>query len=136
VPTTPTNTFSAVGLEPYFDPEGAKLYNVKLPNSVTLLKGTLLGELTASPGTFKTYANANADGSEVAKAILQYDVSVDSSGNHMVGGGEHGETLKYAPAYFAGTFRTTELVGLDAPALTDLGRLISGSLADGVLRLG
>ncbi len=43
-----------------------------------------------------------------------------------------------APAYVAGTFDTTQLVGIDATALSSglWRRLISGTVAAGVVRLG
>lgn len=87
-------------------------------------------------GTFRAYDPTGSDGRQVAKCILQYDVDVDASGNITVGGGEYGETYKTAPAYFAGTFLTSELIDLDEAAVSQLGRLISGTVASGVLRMG
>jgi len=138
MPTTAQNTFSNQGLVPFMDPEQALSYHVKLPNSATVAKGTIIGEITASPGNYKAYASGSSDGSQIPKAITAYDVVVDSSGNHTIGGGSQGETSLTAPAYFAGTFRTTDLTGLDATAITNSPswRLISGSTADGILRLG
>jgi Bacteriophage lambda head decoration protein D len=133
VPTTAKHSFSAQGLTPLYRANDAIQIHVRLAASLTLARGTVLGELTATPGTFKPYANANADGSETAKAILAYDVTTDASQNVTLGGGEHGETQPSAPVFIKGYFRTTELTGLDAPAVTDLGRITSGSLADGVL---
>jgi Bacteriophage lambda head decoration protein D len=133
MPTTPLHTYSNQALTPLYDAARAKLINVKLPVSVTLARGTVLGELTASPGTAKAYNNANADGSEVAKFVLQYDVATDAAGNVSIGGGDWGWTQPTAPVFLSGYFRSTELTGLDAPGVTDLGRIVSGSLADGVL---
>lgn len=140
MPTTATWIFGGVKLEPFRDPESAQLMNVKIPASTTIAKGTVLGEITASPGVFKAYNNANVDGSEVARAIMCYDVISDASGNitigSQVGGGMFGETFPYCPVYRSGEFKTTDLTGLDAAGVTDLGRLVSGSVADGVLRIG
>lgn len=90
---------------------------------------------------FKAYNDGNSDGSEVAKAILQYECVVDTYGNITVGGGDYGETQKAAPAYFSGTFKTADLTGLDAAAVADLGKLISGatttlSASTTILRIG
>jgi hypothetical protein len=137
MPTAAYDTYTGAKLEPFYSPELAKIYNVKLPNSTTLAKGTCLGELTATPGSFKAYATGNADGSETMKAILVYDVTVDASGNHTWGGGVLGDARPYAPAYFAGYFKTTDLTGLDAAGVADaVSRIINGSVADGVLALG
>jgi hypothetical protein len=105
------NTFPQAGVVSILDEEDALEYSVNLP-----------------------------DGSQVPKAILKYACATDAAGN-VTFGGAAGNAFglpaeKCAPAYWAGTFRTTDLVGLDAGAVTALGRLISGTLANGVLRIG
>jgi hypothetical protein len=95
----------------------------------------------APAGVLKAYASGNGDGSQVAKAIAQYDMFVDSVGNIYLGAttaiSNWGEVRKDGPAYIAGTFDTTLLVGVDATALSSgLWRLISGTVAAGVVRLG
>jgi len=134
--TTPITTFTSQTLIPMFDGEDALQIPVSLPASVTYAAGTVLGELTATPGTYKAYASGNADGSQVPKVILKYACATDASGNITIGttnaGGMWGETQLNAPAYFAGTFRLADLVGLDANAVTVLGaRFITGSIAAG-----
>ncbi len=74
----------------------------------------------------KTYASGNSDGSQTPVAILMYDVVVDTFGNMTWGGGDYGEVHPAAPAYFTGTFRCSELTGIDSNAVTKLGRLVSG----------
>lgn len=133
MPTQPTNVYSNAGLIPFYRPEEALQQTVKLVGPATHVKGTVLGELTATPGTFAAYNNGAADGREVARCLLAYDVSVDAGGLITVGGGEQGEKSLGCPAFFSGWFATSELLGLDAPAVADLGRLISGSLTSGVL---
>lgn len=95
----------------------------------------------AAAGVLKPYASGNSDGSQVAKAIAQYDMYIDISGNVYLGAtsaiSQWGDVRKDAPAYVAGTFDTTQLVGVDATALSSgLWRLISGTVAAGVVRLG
>jgi len=101
---------------------------------------TTRGGAAGASGTFKAYSGAATDGSQVARAILQYDCATDSGGNITLGGasggGQYGESRLVAPAYFAGTFRTADLTGLDAQAVAALGRLMSGTLSAGVLRIG
>lgn len=95
----------------------------------------------APAGVLKAYASGNSDGSQVAKAIAQYDMFIDAVGNVYLGVtsaiSQWGEVRKDGPAYIAGTFDTTQLVGVDATALSSgLWRLISGTVAAGVVRLG
>lgn len=98
---------------------------------------------TTSGVTANTYANyvdANSDGTQAARCILAVDCVTDGAGNVTLGtvaanAGERGYTEKYATAYFAGIFLTTELTGLDAAGVADLGRLWSGTAASGVLSM-
>lgn len=135
MPTAAMDTYNANRLIPYYHPNDALCVNFKFPNSTTIVAGTVVGEITASPGSVKAYANGNSDGSEVALGVSQYDVTVDASGNHTWGGSSFGETRLYAPVFISGFFKTTDLTGLDAPGIADLGRLVHGTLADGVLAI-
>jgi len=109
---------------------------VNIAPSLTLAAGTVLGELTATPGTYKAYATANTDGSQVPKGILMYPVVTDASGN-ITNQGDFGSTFKTTPMFLNGTFKTASLTGLDAGAMTTLGgHLIAGTLASGMMRIG
>ena len=146
MPTSATNTYSNAGIQPMYDGGEAVQLHVALPASVTYAAGTVLGEVTATPGLFKAYASGSSDGSQVPKAILQYDCATDSSSNITIGaaagGAPFGVTSKSVPAYFAGLFKTAELVqsgagAIDANALSAANwHLVSGSVADGVLNIG
>jgi hypothetical protein len=89
--------------------------------------------------TYIGYLTGAGDGSQVAKCILPYDCATDGSGNITLGaaatGGFYGETVQSIDAYFRGIFDTTQLVGLDAGAVAQLGRLWSGTAAAGVLEM-
>ena len=143
MPTTAIHTWSGQKLEPFLNPEDTQTIHVKFVASTGLLaKGTVLGRVTAS-GLYAAYNNANANGTETATGILIYDINVDANGNVTFTttagqvGDLNGHTSQSAPVYTAGTFRTTDLVGLDAPALDDLrARLVTGTLADGTVRIG
>ena len=134
MPTSALNTYNAAAdkLQPYMDPEEAREIQVQLGNSLTLAKGTILGEVTATPGVFKAYASGNSDGSQVAKLILAYSVTTDGSGNITIAN-ELGVTRKSCPAYRKGVFATGDLTGLDATAISTLGRLVIGTSSSGVL---
>lgn len=129
-----TQPYTGVKLEPYMTPNEAVTESVPFGASLTIARGTVLGIVTAD-GKWKAYATGNVDGSQTARGIAQYDFTTDASGNVTIAG-DTGVTYHTAPVYIAGTFRTTELVGLDAGAVTALGRLVGGSTADGVLRIG
>jgi hypothetical protein len=137
MPTAALNTYSMANrLDPYYEANQANVIDVNLGASLTLAKGTILGELTATPGTFIAYASGNVDGSQTPKGILQYAVTTDGSGNITIAN-EVGITEKCAPMYISGIFKTTELTGLDANAVTKLGgNLVTGTVADGLFQFG
>ena len=142
MPTTPIQTWGMGRLDPFYEPDEASEQAVNLIPNTTFLKGTLLGELTATPGTFKAYATGNVDGSQVPKCVLRYDCVTDASGFVTLGGGpagtsEHpGEKTRSVDAFFSGYFKTTDIVGLDAGAITAMGaHLVSGVLSNGVIVL-
>lgn len=84
-------------------------------------------------------AFTNTSGLHVARAIAQYDFRTDNTGRVVFAdAGTSPQNSAYettAPAWFGGEFKTSELVGLDANAVADLGRLQSGTVADGILVL-
>jgi hypothetical protein len=129
-----TQAYTGLKLEPFEDPEGAVTDSVPFGASLTIARGTVLGIKTAD-SLFYAYADANSDGTQTAKAIAMFDMTTDGSGNVTIGN-DWASTSKSGPVYKAGTFRTTELTGLDAAGVVDLGRLVSGTAADGVLRIG
>jgi hypothetical protein len=137
MPATYTNAFNNAGLQPIYEPDRAVQHHVKLGNSLTLAKGTVLGQITAS-GLWIAYASGAADGSQIPRAVLAYDCVTDGSGNVTIGGGQQGETYPTAPAYYVGDFDVTELAGLNAAALTNQPgwRLLWGVVAGpGVLHM-
>lgn len=134
MPTSAQHTFTCQKLEPYNYPEQAQKQPIKIAVSQTLVKGTVLGRVTTT-NLWKAYSDAASDGTEVAKAILEFDVATDSSGNHFVAGQastEHGNAKSHVSAYISGNFRVADLTGLDANGLADMqGALIFGdNLAD------
>lgn len=150
MPTTASTIFSGnARLDPLFEPDEAAQMQVTLqaPTSgvSTLQRGTVLGEITPTSavpaGTYKPYAAGNTDGSQTARALLVYTVTVDSSGNiwlgDSAGGQEFGQKGNATPVFVGGGafFRTQDLVGLDANAITNMGAaLVEGSTTSGILR--
>jgi hypothetical protein len=137
MPTSAIYTFEPSGAQliPVFTQEHVNTINVNLVAG-TYVRGTVLGELTATPGKYRAYAAANTDGSQVPKGLLQYSCVVDASGNVTLAG-EFGQTQMGVPMIFGGghVWDTTQLTGLDANAITVLGAsLIEGTAAAGLLR--
>lgn len=141
-----TNAIAVYRLDeliPLQDPDLARADNVNLAVGA-YAKGTVLGEVTATPGLFKPYLAANTDGSNVAKMLLKTACTVtapvagDTTGvNDISYGDPNGRTFKATPAFYRGTFATADLVGLDAGAVTALcGELFRGSLTNGKIVIG
>jgi hypothetical protein len=97
---------------------------------------TAIGSTT---GTWAAYAAGNTDGSQNPSLILRYTVTSNGYGDVFFGSGgtagEYGQSYRDCPAFRKGTFRTADLVGLDANAIGKLGRLIAGTPAAGILQI-
>lgn len=119
------DNISLVRLDPFRNPEKANTEAFQFAPNLNVQKGTICGFVTASKLT-KPYANASADGSETAAVIAQYSFTTDAQGKVTFAG----ERFKRdtAPCYTRGDFLASELVGLDASAISDLGRVENGVL--------
>jgi hypothetical protein len=72
----------------------------------------------------------------VLPAARATDIRGASALAGQAGGEQHGGYWPSTAAFFKGVFRTSDLVGLDADTMADLGRLIKGTMADGYLSIG
>lgn len=138
MPTQPTAVWSMARLDPVINPREAmaSMIRVALPPNVTYPQGQLLGELTATPGTYKAYVPgvAATDGSQNPTVILQYPCATDVNGN-VTNMGEWGFAEPTAPAFTQGYFRAQELTGLDVPAVEKMnGLLTEGSVTTGLFK--
>jgi hypothetical protein len=90
-------------------------------------------------GAAAAYDDSLSNGLQIAKAILPVDIATDPAGIITYGsvaqGGQFGKTQSTLACAVRGIFKTTDLVGLDANGVADLGRLLSGTAADGVLSI-
>lgn len=146
MPTTPTASFEpALGrLDPVMNQRFVTVLGVSLnaPTSGTLsyTKGTILAEFSnsASAGIYAGYSStATANGLNIPKGILQYSATVDSSGNTSIFG-EFSQTQHGAPMYMPGmgVWRVSDLIGLDANAITVLDAVyVEGSSAGGLIKI-
>ena len=117
----------SVELLPYKWPELAKSDAYQPAASLTVARGTVMGQITAAGATqyqIKPYAAGNADGSQVPIGVSIVDFSTDAAGNITLGIGTafglplgHMQTV---PVYINGSFRVSDLTGLDAGATTVL----------------
>lgn len=122
-----TNIFNtAYGkLEPYVDPSSARTLAMQFGPNLTIAKGTMIGQITAT-GKGAAYASGNADGSQVnIVGPATYDFVTDANGNVILGGagsvaGIANSIDQTAEVYWKGSFLETELIGLDANAVTVL----------------
>lgn len=117
----------------------ATSFTIKLAPSTTYPKGRVLGEITATPGTYGLYVDANTDGTGVAKCVLPRQVTTDANGLIYDGAQASSEEIGYAqltaPAFFEGCFKSEDLVGLDANGLTDLGgKVLFGTITAGYVQ--
>jgi hypothetical protein len=122
------------------DPQSARTLACQVTASLTLAKGTVVGQVTAS-GKIKAYASGNADGSQLPLGFLAYDVVTDASGNVVFG--PTGATVDLtrgfeltAPVYYKGTFLQSDLTGLDANAITVLKGRTGGVGATAYVTIG
>jgi hypothetical protein len=77
-------------------------------------------------GYYDTYADTVID---PAKRVLRFPCTVDAFGNVVFGDTANleGPPNRAAPAWFQGHFRISDLVGLDAAAVADLGKFTHGN---------
>lgn len=119
------------------------LLNVPVPlmtvNNASITGGGSLAIAHTTVGrtadTYAAYLDSNSDGTEVAKCILASDVTTDAAGRVNKGTYSYGLTGAdpAVDVWVKGYFRVTDLVGLDAAAVADLGRIVKGSATAGVL---
>ncbi len=90
-----------------------------------------------SNGSLEAYVSTNTDGSQTPIGLLVVEVATDPQGNVTYGplptGNGFGSIRHVAPVAISGYFNTADLTGLDANAVSKLGRLIDGTTSSGVL---
>lgn len=129
----------SAGLCPVY-PGEARRVRVLLAPGLSMPAGTVLADSFQQPGVYRPYQPLAVDGSGLARLLLEHDCATDSQarvtlGALEVGQGPLAQSQDRVPAFREGTFRTEELVGLDARAVEALGRLIEGDLAGGLLQM-
>lgn len=129
-----TYTPSTGVLLPLKNPDDANTENLQLAVSATYAAGQIVGEVTATPGIYATYASGATNGTQKPTHLLMYSCVTDASGNVYFGTtatSEWAQSQSYAPAYRNGYFSCADIVGLDTAAVTALGRLTEGTVSAG-----
>lgn len=95
---------------------------------------TATGGEAGTGGTFAAFDDDNTDGTEVARVLCIYDCVTDSAGKVTFGdAADANEKHLTAPVYIGGTFATADLTNLTEKAVADLGRIVQGTIEDGIL---
>lgn len=106
----------------------------------TDISGATLATGQSAPLVNTAYTCPNGTGCHIAKGLLAYATATDANGRVVYGtsaasGDNHGVYRDTASVWVSGLFSTADLTGLTAKAISDLGRLQSGSTSAGVLRI-
>jgi hypothetical protein len=125
MPTSALYSFTQDMLVPVRSPHLAAQQAVKLSRSTTYLKGCILGEVTATPGTYDTYDSTHNDGTELPKCILAYGVVTDADGLPTLIGGVYPLPDNNVPAFTRGDF---DCATIDT-AMGDAGALLAAAIA-------
>lgn len=114
----------------------------------TLLTGgagtaTVAVAQAGTAGTTGEFAEVDltaTDGTQLPKGLLMLDCATDASGNITYGGAatgdEHGGERLSAPIFTRGRFASEEVSGLTTEKLALFGRLVKGTIGNGVIEIG
>lgn len=139
MPTANTYNYTNVKVEPLHAPEMARTLVAKFPESKTLTRGTLLGELNARPGYYDSYDHTAIDGLQVVKGILMYNVVTDANGLITNLGGPIFASFSAEAIYYSGYFACEDVANigeLDDAIAAGYCRLIQGTSTTGIFALG
>jgi hypothetical protein len=122
-------------VSPLKNPDDASVDVIQLAPSLVYPAGTIVGEVTATPGVYAPYNTGNAPaGTANPTHILQYSVATDASGNIFMGGAalsEWSAPMAGAPAYRNGMFNCADLIAPDTGWVAKMGRLVQGTATAG-----
>ena len=139
MPTSNTYSMVQTKLEPIQAPELARTISAKFGASADIAKGTLLGELTASPGVYAAYDHTAVDGVQVLKGIAMYDIVTDANGIITNLGGPLVSQNLSAPIYYSGYFACGDVENaseLDDAIAAGYARLVQGNATTGIFAIG
>lgn len=117
---------------------GTNVPTIAVTSAVTGGGSIAMAQTTAGapgPGKYGAYADANSDGTGVFVGLLKYACTVLQDGTVQIGERPYAgaSAMLTAPIYVAGYFHSSDVTGLDAAALADVGgHFIEGGLSGGV----
>lgn len=137
MPTTAVNTFNASKLVPFINPQNAMVKEIKIGASKTLAAGTIMAEVTTTPGVYDAYASGGAGGLGTPIGLLVNDVTTDSSGNITSINGMPVNVFPdiNVPMYYKGVFNCADVKGDTVAHMisSGLGRLLEGDSLTGLV---
>lgn len=109
---------------------------IRVGASKTLVAGTIMAEVVATPGIYDAYAEGGAGGLDDPSCLLMYDVTTDSAGliTSISGPFAIGQADMNVPAYYRGVFQSADIHGdTIAHAIADgMGKLLQGDGTSGL----
>lgn len=138
MPITNTFTINPTKLEPFINPERARMLAKKFKPSVDIAIGTLLGEYTADPGVYGAYDHTAVNGLQILKGITVYHVVTDANGIITSLGGIIAINNLTAPIYISGYFSCADVANpteLDDAIAAGYAKLISGTVSSGIFEI-
>lgn len=138
MPLADTFHYDLAPVQPAYNPNAALKGVAKFPASKTLHKGTLVGELVASPGVYDAYDHTASDGLQVGKGILMYDITTDANALITNLGGSIPDLQLSAPFYRTGFFDCADVYNsteLDDFIAAGYGKIKEGSATTGIFEI-
>lgn len=131
----PVNTYDYDYIRSAVDGHELVKFPVKLKASSTYEKGMILAESNATPGLFAEQGTASHS---IAKAILPIACTTDSNGLITRGSQPANRAVPTLSieAIFGGYVKCEDVVDLDATLATELGKLVRGTVTNGILHVG
>ncbi len=108
---------------------------VKLKPSTTFPKGTILVEVTATPGLFAPHGEAS---SSIARGVLPIACVVDAGGWITMGSQPTNRAVQHLTAEMivSGWIATEDIPSLTADQAAELGKIVRGTVTNGILSIG
>lgn len=127
---SPAASGNATGYNVYMTQGGGATYTKQNATPIALGTNFTLTAPPTSTGAAPPAGNTTTDGSQTPAVILAYAAQTDASGDLVNASEWPGVVENTVPAYTQGTFRTQDLTGLDANAVTKLaGALLQGPVS-------
>lgn len=138
MPTTNIFDYTIVKVEPTVKADQVHTVAALFQPSVTVPRGSLMGELTASPGVYVPYDHTAVDGRQVLKGLNPYDITTDANGYITNAGGPMATQKLNSPVYTSGDYNCADVANiteLDDAIAAGYCKLIQGTATTGIFRL-